>query len=121
MLIAMFLCNLDPNISSQDRFSIGDNSSAWRSNTVQRDLRGINGCPDDYSSSDTCTIRPTAPVGSSNHEMGLAIGFDTNAIGTSRKNATPSSAPYRWLVANSAQFGLCNLSSEAWHWSTNCK
>ncbi len=30
-----------------------------------------------------------------------------------------SSPCYRWLVTNAATYGLYNLPTEAWHWSTN--
>lgn len=57
---------------------------------------------------------PTARPGSSQHERGLAIDF-TYAGGSisSHRNAG-----YRWLAANAATYGLKNLPSEPWHWST---
>jgi LAS superfamily LD-carboxypeptidase LdcB len=58
---------------------------------------------------------PTAIPGRSMHERGLAIDFKYNgALITSR-----SSPGYQWLAANAAGFGLYNLPSEPWHWSTN--
>jgi LAS superfamily LD-carboxypeptidase LdcB len=58
---------------------------------------------------------PTAVPGRSMHERGLAIDFKYNgSLITSR-----SSAGYQWLAANAARFGLYNLPSEPWHWSTN--
>ncbi|CAN5410934.1 hypothetical protein BH10ACT1_BH10ACT1_31180 [soil metagenome] len=54
---------------------------------------------------------PTAIPGTSMHEKGLAIDFtrcDTRA--------TPC---YVWLAANAKTYGLVNLPSEPWHWSTN--
>jgi len=52
---------------------------------------------------------PTAIPGSSMHERGLAIDFDNCSYGTS---------VYNWLSANAASYGLYNLPSESWHWST---
>ncbi len=49
------------------------------------------------------------------HERGLAIDFTCNgSIIGSR-----SGPCYNWLKANAANYGLYNLPSEAWHWSTN--
>ncbi len=52
---------------------------------------------------------PTAIPGTSMHEQGLAIDFDNCSYGTS---------VYNWLSANAASYGLYNLPSESWHWST---
>ncbi len=58
---------------------------------------------------------PTARPGRSMHERGLAIDFTSHgALITSR-----SSAAFKWLQANAARYGLYNLPSEPWHWSTN--
>ena len=57
---------------------------------------------------------PTARPGFSMHERGLAVDF-TEGGGI----LTRSSPGYRWLKANAARFGLYNLPSEPWHWSTN--
>ena len=57
---------------------------------------------------------PTARPGASMHEQGLAIDFTVGGgtIGY-------GSAAYNWLKANAANYGLSNLPSEPWHWSTN--
>lgn len=58
---------------------------------------------------------PTARPGASMHERGLAIDFTVDgSIITSK-----SSAAYKWLAANAKSYGLYNLPSEPWHWSTN--
>jgi hypothetical protein len=61
---------------------------------------------------------PTARPGTSMHEKGLAIDFYKRGrngaalpIGGTRE--------FRWLQRNARTFGLYNLPSEAWHWSTN--
>ena len=67
--------------------------------------------------SSECTPQ-TARLGRSNHERGLAIDFTYNGKTIPNKNKE-SNPGYRWLVANAHRFGLCNLPSEAWHWSVD--
>jgi LAS superfamily LD-carboxypeptidase LdcB len=54
---------------------------------------------------------PTARPGRSMHERGLAIDF--------ANCSARSTACYQWLAANASRYGLFNLPSEPWHWSTN--
>ena len=58
---------------------------------------------------------PTARPGRSMHERGLAIDFRHNGRGVTSRNSTA----FKWLAANAATYGLYNLPSEPWHWSTN--
>ncbi len=58
---------------------------------------------------------PTAPPGASMHERGLAIDFTCGGT-TIGSHSSPC---YKWLAANASQYGLYNLPSEPWHWSTN--
>ena len=58
---------------------------------------------------------PTARPGRSMHERGLAIDFDCGGELVS----SHSDPCFQWLEANASRFGLYNLPSEAWHWSTN--
>lgn len=94
----------------------------WRSHTRQHQLRLVNGCPDgwnhsaderssDFAPSYTCRV-PTARPGSSLHERGLAVDFTCNG------RPMAGSRCFAWLSANAARFGLHNLASEPWHWST---
>ncbi len=62
--------------------------------------------------SGTCSP-PTARPGRSQHELGLAIDFTENGSILNR-----SSPGFVWLRANAARYGLKNLPSEPWHWST---
>ncbi|QXC62752.1 D-alanyl-D-alanine carboxypeptidase family protein [Aquihabitans sp. G128] len=56
---------------------------------------------------------PTAKPGQSQHQLGLAIDFQScSSHGT---------ACYRWLSGHGSQYGYYNLPSEAWHWSTTGK
>jgi len=58
---------------------------------------------------------PTAIPGRSMHEQGRAIDITSSgALITSRSNPA-----FIWLSQNAARFGLYNLPSEPWHWSTN--
>jgi hypothetical protein len=61
-------------------------------------------------------VPPTAIPGRSMHERGLAIDFTRS---TSGGTLGPSDPHFAWMKANAARFGLQNLPSEAWHWSTN--
>ena len=54
---------------------------------------------------------PTAPPGTSQHEIGLAIDFNNCSSRSTRC--------YQWLAANAGSFGFRNLPSEPWHWSTS--
>jgi LAS superfamily LD-carboxypeptidase LdcB len=58
---------------------------------------------------------PTAIPGTSMHEQGLAIDFTCNGGGT----VTSGDECWDWLQANAVGYGLYNLPSEPWHWSTN--
>lgn len=58
---------------------------------------------------------PTAIPGRSMHEQGRALDIKSGgALITSR-----SDPAFQWLAANAASYGLYNLPSEPWHWSTN--
>jgi septal ring factor EnvC (AmiA/AmiB activator) len=80
----------------------------WRSTQQQEELWYAHNCDV------RCTV-PTAPPGSSMHERGLAIDFTSNG----RTIGSRSSPAFQWLSANASSYGLYNLPSEPWHWSTN--
>jgi hypothetical protein len=87
------------------------NGWGWRSTADQARLRRTNGCT--CSDRSNCCSPPTAPVGRSMHERGLAIDFTSGG-----RTISSGSAAFRWLQANASKFGLRNLPSEPWHWST---
>jgi hypothetical protein len=58
---------------------------------------------------------PTAIPGTSMHEQGLAIDFTCNGGGA----VSTGDECWDWLQANAVGYGLYNLPSEPWHWSTN--
>jgi predicted nucleic acid-binding Zn-ribbon protein len=84
----------------------------YRSSQQQIDLR-IAHCGSSsyaiYQAPASSCSPPTAIPGTSMHEQGLAIDFD---------NCYYGSTVYNWLSANAATYGLYNLPSESWHWST---
>lgn len=57
---------------------------------------------------------PTAPPGTSMHERGLAVDFTADGHTIDDK-----SKAFRWLADHAGGYGLRNLPSEPWHWSTN--
>lgn len=89
----------------------------YRDSTRQVQLRIAHCGSSDYAiwemSPSQCSP-PTARPGRSLHERGLAIDFTDNG----RAINSRSSAAYKWLNANAADYGLFNLPSEPWHWST---
>jgi hypothetical protein len=85
----------------------------YRSSAAQAAARQANGCT--CSNSSSCCRVPTAPVGQSMHQRGLAVDFSWNGALIRSRN----SAGFRYLAANAPRVGLKNLPSEPWHWSTN--
>jgi len=59
---------------------------------------------------------PTARPGYSMHEQGLAIDFTCNGGGSIESHSSPC---FIWLDNHASTYGLYNLETEAWHWSTN--
>lgn len=89
----------------------------YRSNQSQIQLRMAH-CGTSYYAiwempSSQCSP-PTAPPGRSMHELGLAIDFTVDG----RTITSRSSPGFQWLAANAGGYGLRNLPSEPWHWST---
>ncbi len=58
---------------------------------------------------------PTARPGTSMHELGMAIDFTCNGT-LINSHSDPC---FIWLATYGATYGLYNLPSEPWHWSTN--
>ena len=88
----------------------------YRSSQGQIEARQRNGCPDIYTSPPSSCRTPTARPGQSMHERGLAVDFTCNGGGVI---SSRSSECFQWLNANAGSYGLRNLPSEPWHWSTN--
>ena len=78
----------------------GPGYGSFRSASMQRDL-GLG--------------YPANPPGLSMREWGLAIDLSCNGA-----KFTEASPPcWDWVRANAGSFGIQNLSSEPWHWSSN--
>ncbi len=98
----------------------GVSLSGWgyRSTERQIELRRAHCGPTNYDiwirPAGSCSP-PTAVPGRSLHEQGRAIDFTVGG----RVIGTRSSDGFRWLAANASSFGLFNLPSEPWHWSTS--
>ncbi|MDD9371030.1 MAG: M15 family metallopeptidase, partial [Acidimicrobiales bacterium] len=92
-------------------------SSGWRSPDRQVALRRQNCGTSNYAiyqmPSSQCTP-PTARPGSSMHERGLAIDFSCNGGGAIRRG----NSCWNFLTSHANSYGLYNLPSEPWHWST---
>lgn len=102
-------------ITAAKRDGVTLRGGGYRSSIEQAALRKAHCCGDPSSSK--CSCGPaTAPVGSSRHETGEAIDF-RNAGGS----ITRGSKEFQWLAANASRYGLYNLPSEPWHWSTDGK
>ena len=67
-----------------------------------------------YQAPSSACSPPTARPGTSMHEKGLAIDFTCGGGTISR-----GSACFGWLEGHAAGYGLYNLPSEPWHWSTD--
>ncbi len=95
-------------------------ASGGRTNERQIELRKQNCGTSDYDinqkPSNQCKP-PTARPGKSRHQMGLA--FDFKNMCYPRKSSTCTTPGFKWLQANAKKYGLYNLPSEAWHWSTD--
>ena len=91
---------------------------AYRNTAAQIELRKAHCGTSDYAIYQMPASQchpPTAPPGRSMHELGLAIDFTCSGTLISNRASTC----YQWLAAHASDFGLYNLPSEPWHWSTN--
>lgn len=84
----------------------------YRNSTAQQRLRAQN-CPDPVNSPASACSPPTAKVGQSLHEYGLAVDFTSGG----ELILDRTSAAYRFLEANSGWNGLEVHPQEPWHWS----
>ena len=99
------------NASRDAGLSLG--GGGYRDPAAQMAVRRSN-CPDPVNSPPSACSPPTARVGTSMHERGLAIDFTNNG----RLISSRSDPAFVWLSANAGTYGLHNLPSEPWHWST---
>ncbi len=110
--------NVDALLTAAAADGINLGGGGYRSAEGQLRVRRNNCGTSDYAiyemPASSCRP-PTARPGSSMHERGLAIDFTYNGGGIGSR----SNPGYQWLAANASRFGLFNLPSEPWHWSTN--
>lgn len=110
--------NVDRLLTAARTAGINLGGSGWRDPASQIALRRAHCGTSDYAiyemPSSQCSP-PTARPGNSRHERGVAIDFTYNgAIIGSRSNNG-----HKWLEMNASKYGLSNLPSEPWHWSTD--
>ncbi len=99
-----------------DGVSLGIGNS-FRTMEGQIEARKANGCPDIYTAKSSSCDTPTARPGYSNHQGGRAVDLVIDkGSGVLIKRGTPQD---KWLKENAEKYGLTNLPSEAWHYSTN--
>ena len=84
----------------------------YRDRAAQQRLR-VRNCPDPANSPPSSCSPPTARVGESLHEYGLAIDFTSGG----ELLVDRSHPAYRFLEANAPRFGLEVHPQEPWHWS----
>lgn len=101
--------------AGDDGFTLS--GGGFRDPQRQIDLRRANCGSTDFAifdlPADQCSP-PTARPGRSQHELGLAIDFTSDGrLITSRTDPA-----FLWLTENAGTYGLMNLPSEPWHWST---
>jgi probable HAF family extracellular repeat protein len=108
---------VDRLLTAAEADGVSLTGSGYRDRARQIELRRAHCGTSNYAiyemPSSSCSP-PTARPGMSMHERGLAIDFSCDgSLVRSR-----SGACFRWLAANAASYGLYNLPSEPWHWST---
>lgn len=90
----------------------------YRSPAKQIALRKLNCGTSHYDvwrkPSSQCSL-PTAIPGRSMHEQGLAVDFTS----AGRLIRSHNDRAWIWLHVHARRYGLYNLASESWHWSTN--
>ena len=106
--------SLEDLLAAAEADGIRYGGGGYRDPEDQRRLRQAN-CPDPETSPASSCSPPTARPGQSMHERGLAVDFTYGG----RIISSRSSPGYKWLDQNASRFGLYNLPSEPWHWSTN--
>jgi probable HAF family extracellular repeat protein len=109
---------IDALLAAAEADGLSLTGSGYRDRARQIALRRANCGTSQYAiyemPSSACSP-PTARPGMSMHERGMAIDFSCDGeLIRSRSNEC-----YRWMAVNASTYGLYNLPSEAWHWSTN--
>jgi len=111
---SLVAANLTAMLTAAETAGIRLGGGGYRDPQSQWRLR-VAHCPDPVNSRSSACSPPTAPVGRSMHQLGLAIDFTHDG----KLIASRADAGYQWLAANAARYGFFNLPSEPWHWSVN--
>lgn len=104
-------------LAAADADGVSLSGSGFRDIATQIELRREHCGTSDYAIWEMNSLDCSPPVarpGYSMHEQGLAVDF---IVGGDLIRSRSSSG-YRWLDANASDYGLYNLPSEPWHWST---
>ena|SRR3989338_210677 len=117
--ISMFACkdivnNVNTMLNVAKNAGINITGGGYRSVEQQKQLR-IKNCKGDVTNASAPCNPETALPGQSNHNNGKA--FDLKCDGTFIQ--TSDNKCFVWLKANASTYGLFNLPSEPWHWSTD--
>jgi hypothetical protein len=108
---------LENLLAAADAEGLALAGGGYRSHDQQIALRRAHCGTSDYAiyemPADQCAP-PTARPGQSMHESGLAIDFTCSG-----RLVAQGDPCYRFLMTSAAWFGLYNLPTEPWHWSTN--
>ncbi len=109
--------NTDAVIKAAQAAGFTLRGGGFRTMTEQRNLYNQN-CNNRTGVCKPSTARP----GYSNHQMGLAIDWNTASM-CHREPKAPcdGNPPYEWMKANAATYGLQNNTNESWHWSVDGK
>jgi len=60
------------------------------------------------------TGNPAARPGTSNHQSGVALDFNTLGVKGNKKRGR--GAVYNWLAKHAAEYGFKRIALEHWHW-----
>jgi hypothetical protein len=101
-------------VTSATAAGINLTGGGYRSTASQTALR-VKNCNGNTTDRSASCSPPTAIVGASRHQQGLAIDFKCD--GTLIQNNTNKC--FVWLQSNASKYGLANLASEPWHWSVD--
>lgn len=109
--------NLSGFLAAMEQAGFPLGGYGYRTNARQIQLRRQHCGTSDYAvyqmSASQCRP-PTARPGRSQHEVGLAVDFTYRGRIVSSRN----SAVFQAMQRIAPQYGLINLPSEPWHWST---
>ena len=113
---ASIATDVEALLSAADARGLVLSGGGYRTHDEQIALRRAHCGTSDYAvfemPADGCSP-PTARPGESLHESGLAIDFTCAG-----RLVTSTDPCFAFLAVNAASFGLFNLPSESWHWST---